>query len=291
MKPHFLAILLVTLLPFTGFAAGFKGAVDFSAEEKAAHSRHIGTIAKVARKHLEKVWDEHLAFYRKNGVSKFYGDRNLSLNTRSKRIDALRQAGAPPSLVDQLQPTSCVGLTLESLGAGFRAPGDPHLVQAWDKIVRFARANALDGCSVLHALQKLGWKIHYWNPSPQDNERWDREDGNRLSRGWHAYRYLTVNRSSTYYFNKVDDKTLLVGFNTQVPAAFRRVPYFVGIAHTGYHVFPGFTGDVIEAHSTRKLKSIDNLEKSPFNPLANGGGPRWTSSEKYRSGLIGVPPL
>jgi hypothetical protein len=97
-------------------------------------------------------------------------------------------------------------------------------------------------------------------------------------------------KSNTYYFNKVDDKTLLVNFGTSVPSQFRSVPFFVGIAHTGYHVFPGFTGNVIEAHSTRLLSSVDNLEKSPFNPLANGGGPRWTATEKYRSGLVGVPP-
>jgi hypothetical protein len=33
----------------------------------------------------------------------------------------------------------------------------------------------------------------------------------------------------------------------------------------------------------------DNIEVSAFNPLATGGGPRWTRSEKYRSGLIAVP--
>jgi hypothetical protein len=93
-----------------------------------------------------------------------------------------------------------------------------------------------------------------------------------------------------YYYNRVDDKTLLVGFGTRVPAAFKSKPFFVGVAHTGYHVFLGFNGEVIEAHSTRALTSIKNLERSPFNPLGNGGAPRWTATEKYRSGLIGMPP-
>ena len=43
--------------------------------------------------------------------------------------------------------------------------------------------------------------------------------------------------------------------------------------------------------SARELTSIDNLEDSLFNPLEKGGGPRWTISEKYRSGLIAVPPV
>ena len=269
---------------------GFEGTIEFSTEEKEAHRRNIDTILRVARTYLEDIWKEHLAFYRQHGVSKFYGDRNLSLDTRSERRTALRAAGAPTSLVDQLQPTSCVGLTLHALETGFRAPQDERLDNAWGKIRAYAKANDLDGCALLNALQKLDWKIYYWNPTPQDNERWDREEANWKSKGWHAYRFLTVNRKGTYYFNRVDDKILLVNFDTQLPNEFKDVPFFVGVAHTGYHVFPGFRGDVFEAHSTRRLDSIDNLEQSPFNPLARGGGPRWTRTEKYRSGLIGIPP-
>jgi hypothetical protein len=90
----------------------------------------------------------------------------------------------------------------------------------------------------------------------------------------------------------IDDKALLVNFGTSVPAQFRAVPFFVGTAHSGYHVFPGFSGRIIEAHSMRELRSMDNLEVSVFNPLdqANHGGPRWTRSEQYRSGVIVVPP-
>ena len=90
----------------------------------------------------------------------------------------------------------------------------------------------------------------------------------------------------------IDDKTLLVGFGTNVPAEFRAVPFWVGTAHSGYHVFPGFSGKIIEAHSQRPISSKDNLEVSSFNPLnqERGGGPKWTNSERYRSGVIAVPP-
>ena len=174
--------------------------------------------------------------------------------------------------------------------AGFRAPGDPALDSAYQKIYQFARANDLDGSAVIHALQKLGWRVYFWNPTPPQNERWDAEERNWRSKGWHAYRYSTVMNRGNYYYNQVDDKSLLVGFGTTVPSEFKRAPFFIGVAHTGYHVFPGFEGTVIEAHSTRPLSSINNLETSPFNPLGSGGGPRWTPTEKYRSGLIALPP-
>jgi hypothetical protein len=268
----------------------FEGQIQFSSAEKQAHNQQIDTITKVARKYLDDIWKEHQTFYEKHGVSKFYGDRNLSLNTRNKRIAALQEAGVSTSLVDQLQPTSCVGLTLNSLAAGFEAPGDADLAKAWKKTYDYTRLNDVDGSALLDALQKLGWEICYWNPSPQNNAKWDADDGNRKSRGYHAWRYSTVTKNGMYWYNSVDDKTWLVGFGTTVPSDFRSVPFFVGIAHAGYHVFPGYKGDVIEAHSTRRLDSINNLEKNPFNPLASGGAPRWTSTEKYRSGLIGNPP-
>jgi hypothetical protein len=287
-----LALLLIVAgaLPLPVDAQGFRGSIEFTAEEKAAHQRHLNTLTRTARRYLEDVWRDHLAFFRRHGVSKYYGDRSQLLNTREKRIAALRQAGAPTSLVDQLQPTSCVGLALAGLGAGVQAAGDPVLAGAWQKIRTFTRANDQDGSALIHALQKLGWRVHYWNPAPQNNAAWDAEERNWASKGWHSYRYSTVMNKGTYYYNKVDDRSLLVGFGTRVPREFTTANFFLAVAHTGYHVFLGFEGEVIEAHSTRRLNSIDNLERSPFNPLASGGAPRWTATEKYRSGLIALPP-
>lgn len=290
LKPIVLSAVFALALPRPLGAAGFTGAVEFTAAEIAAHQRNVGSITGNARRYLEDVYRDHLAFFRRYGVSKYYGDRSVLLDTRAKRIAALKQAGAPAELIDQLQPSSCIGLSLNALAAGFRAPGDANLESALLKIQQFARANDLDGSAVLHALRKLGWRVCYWNPSPQENARWDAEERDWASKGWHAYRFSTVMNRGNYYFNAVDDKSLLVGFGTRVPTAFRSAPFFIGVAHTGYHVFPGFAGNVIEAHSTRALTSINNLETSPFNPLATGGGPRWTPKEKYRSGLIALPP-
>lgn len=278
------------ILQSGSFAQGFKSSIEFTAEENAAHKRNIDHITKTARRYLQEIWDEHQSFYRRHRVSKFYGDRNVTLDTRNERVAALVKAGAPPALVNELQPTSCVGLTLSSLGSGFKTANDPILENTWNKIYSYTRANNFDGSALISALQKLGWRVYYWNPSPDYNEQWDKEEDNWRSKGWHAYRYGTVMKKGTYYFNKVDDRNQLVGFGTEVPSQFRTVPFFVGVAHTGYHVFPGFQGQVIEAHSMRRLDSVDNLERNPFNPLGNHGAPRWTPYEKYRSGILAVPP-
>lgn len=280
-----------SLLPSTRGAEDFKGAIRFTPEEAVAHQRHLQTVTKLASSFLNETWEEHLAFHRQHGVSKFYGDRNTSLDTRAEQIAALKRAGASPSLVEQLRPISCIGLTLQALERGFKEPGDEALWAAWLKIKAYVKQNDQDGSALVHALQMLGWKIAYWNPKPEFNEAWDRDDGNRRSKGSHAWRYHTVTKHQTYYLNKVDDATTYVGFGETVPEAFAQIPFFIGVAHGGYHVFPGVTGEVIEAHSTRQLSGVDNLERSPFNPLAPGGGPRWTPKEKYRSGILAVPPL
>jgi hypothetical protein len=270
---------------------GFKSAIGFTPAERTAHQESAAMIADTAAKYLQAVWKEHVAFHKKHGFSKFYGDRSKSLDTPAKRIAALRQIGAPESLVDQLQPTSCVGLAMKALQAGLTESGNAPLKRIWEKILAYMKENDMYGTALHNALQKLDWKLYYWNPSPKDNKRWDEEDGTRASRGYHAWRYHTVMTKNAYHYNKVDDRELLVDFDTKVPARFKQFPFFIGIANTGYHVFPGFKGHVIEAHSTRPLASIDNLEDSPFNPLEKGGGPRWSASEKYRSGLIAVPPV
>ena len=69
--------------------------------------------------------------------------------------------------------------------------------------------------------------------------------------------------------------------------AVKNIPFFVGIAHLGYHVFPRSYGQIIEGHSTRQLNDPQALETSPFNPLVKGGGPR---GGPYKSGLIAIPP-
>ena len=203
----------------------------------------------------------------------------------------------------ELEPISCIGLTLKCLGEGFKAAGQE---KTWEKIfAKLAVNNNFYGTDLQTMLRDLGWKTMYWNPDPSQNATWDAEDIrlNPLKQvpskpkkiwmavwGGHTLRYADVQKIGKYYGIPIDDKSTLVGFKRTQPAAFKAHPFFVGTAHAGYHVFPGRHGQIIEAHSMRELNAFDNLEVSEFNPLGTGGGPRWTKSEKYRSGVIAVPP-
>ena len=272
--------------------------VNFTEPEIEHHQQNIKRVVEVASQCLDDTYEEHLEFFERHGVSKFYGDRRAQHQTREGLVRELQRFGKPASLVNQLEPISCIGLTLRCLGRGFAAVGSQS---TWDKIMdHLLIDDKVYGTDLQIMLQMLGWELHYWNPDPSSNERWDAQDKELTplapGRTWmpvwggHSYRYATTMNRGVYYESYVDVVDSLVGFGSKQPVWFAEVPFFVGIAHAGYHVFPGRDGEVIEAHSTRQLNSIDNLEFSQFNSLATGGGPRWTRTEKYRSGLIAIPP-
>jgi hypothetical protein len=224
------------------------------------------------------------------------------------------------------QNISCVDLSRRCLQEGFKAAG---MVATFEKIDHVVLKHDVSGTELQKGLSDLGWKTLYFNPDPSQDDAWDTEDkciaplpepkpGEKPhvwvgSWGGHAEGYRYVMKKDLYPLGSevpipIDDKRLLVGFRTSVPDVFKNVPYFIGTAHGGYHVFPGYFGSVIEGHSVRAIGSENNLEVSVFNPIDqayNGkpecaapdttsddhhGGPRWTDSEHYRSGVIVVPP-
>ncbi|MBY0383518.1 hypothetical protein K2X05_00030 [bacterium] len=270
---------------------------SFTSQEIQAHTRLKLEIAKMAAECLDWHYNDHIDFFEKYGISKYYGNRRKDYATRDGLMKALQHYGKPTNLVQYLEPISCIGLSMKCLKTGFESVG---MAETWDKIyAELAIDNNFFGTDLQRNLINLGWKSYYWNPQPENNELWDLEDqkinpvkdGKKWNPVWggHQARYNQVMNKGIYYNIPIHDRQSLVGFNDQQPGFFKSIPFFVGIAHAGYHVFPGRYGDVIEAHSMRDLNSRDNLEFSQFNPLATGGGPRWTKSEKYRSGVIVVP--
>jgi hypothetical protein len=269
----------------------------FSDDERQRHADNLDLITTTAAKYLDDIYADHVSFYNKWGVSKYYGNRRRDYATKAGRIKALESYGKPTHLADVQVGTACILLAMQSIERGLAATG---MSATWKKIYDVLKIDkAFYGTDLQVMLRQLGWKIYYWNPSPEKNAEWDAEDralspppaGKKWNPVWggHAARYESATKRGLYSGKPVDNAKALVGFGTKPSAAFRKVPFFVGTAHDGYHVFPGRRGDVIEAHSMRDLDAADNLEVSRFNPLGPGGGPRWTRREKYRSGLIAVP--
>ena len=289
-------ILILTLVFFSLNVSA--QLVSFNEREIRQHNAYIHQLAAVSADCLEWHYQDHLNFYNQWGISKYYGDRRSDYSTPEGLLAALLYYNKPAELVTQLEGISCVGLAMKCLKQGFTSIG---LATTWDKIEKVLGKDKL-GTVLQKNLIALGWKSYYWNPDPSMNEIWDAEDRrlNPLKPGkewmsvWggHAPRYEHAKKG--FYYERsllVHDAVSLVGYKDVQPAFFKQIPFFVGIAHAGYHVFPGRNGQVIEAHSKRDLDAFDNLEYSEFNPLKVGGGPRWTPTELYRSGVVVTPNL
>lgn len=298
--------LIAFISPFS-FGAKYNGDIEFSQQEISYHQQNIGALIESAKNCLEGFEETHFDFYENNSrvvngkrvhLSKYYGARRYSDKPGQVRpdgykltwlVDALAEIGFPASDMAKMEPNSCVGMALTCLEEGFK---DTNQSAQWVKIRKFTNANGVGGVALQYALRQIGWTLYYWNPSASTESmaKWDQEESSWASRGQHLPWYNSVKKKGKYWANTVDNSTDLVGFGDQEPEVLKDQPFWVGTANVGYHVFPGTYGKVVEAHSTRHITAIDNLEVSMFNPFANGGGPRWTPKEKYRSGLIALPP-
>lgn len=290
---HFIALsaAVLTLSAIYTSRASFTGSISFTPDEQEQHRKALPQIVNDAGDCLKDDYNHHLKFFKKYGISPFYGDQSsfAKLSYSEKQI-YLARLGIDADLLSQMQPTSCVGMTLKCLGGAFQKNGESEF---WNRIRRFLNANDVDGTALQTALQQLGWKILYWNPDTSQNEAWDaRERSANPSNsshfwGYHAYRWATVRGEGHIYYNSVvDDWQLLVDFKLSPPLRFRRIPFFVGTAHAGYHVFSGLFGEVIEGHSMRLITDPNTIERAEFNPLAENGAPRGP----YVTGLAAVPP-
>ncbi|MGZ3722295.1 MAG: hypothetical protein ACXVA9_05165 [Bdellovibrionales bacterium] len=283
-------------------AQAYVGSISFTDAEKADHAAKIQTVTTVAANCLNAHYADHLQFFKLHGVSRYFGNRRyIKGEVPGRRADGailtpirpeLRKHGKPVELEDELTSMSCVDFARTCLAQGFAAAGQTAY---WQKIDAFNFENGNIGTIIQVGLQALGWKLAYWNPDPSQNEAWDAADRERSPKnasniwGQHEALYHSVMTRNIYYQYLVNDKKTLVGFGTRMPESFRKVPFFVGTAHIGYHVFVGTLGEVIEAHSVRDLFGLDNMQMNLFNPMG-GGGPMSTATEFYRSGIIVVPP-
>lgn len=315
-----LFLLVLSVGISAAHAKSYKGELSFTEAEKNSHLMNMSKLVSSAVNCLRSDLSRHNYFIDKYGVSAFYGDQSSfakkTVRTRDGRemqVDTtvdekrykLRDIGLGRSLVKDLipdgpcnlrdcplmmQPTSCVGITRKCLAKGFRDSGQ---AEVWNRLDAYVMGNGETGDSLINGLQMLGWKVHYWSPDPRMHEQWDLDEKERFPGnprgqwGHHAYSYLTVTRKLRYYLNTVDDYTSMVGFGSRTPIAIKNAPLFVGIAHLGYHVFPGTFGTVIEGHSQRQVTDPYTVESSPFAPLTPNGGPRGGA---FRTGIVAFPP-
>lgn len=214
--------------------------IEFSPAEKAEHQAQLPLILKTAASCLDSTYADHISFHDRYGASKYFGNRRVDYRTVDQRAAALMREGFSESqayeIARQQEGTACITMTVQCLGSGFARAGGLS-VETWNKIYAHLKSVDFLGTDLQLALQDLGWKIYYWNPTTDLDQmaRWDLED-RRLSPlsakaveagrtnnpvwGNHAAHYNNVMKRGLYYRTRVDNAERLVGFGDQPPAAF-----------------------------------------------------------------------
>ena len=297
-------MIFLLIFSFLAHARGFNGSLEFSEAEKIEHLRGLSKVVKVAGDCLQTHLDEQTEFWNQWKLSRYYGmesDWNRKW-TQAQKEAQFNRMHVPLEEMAKLKPVNCVLMTLACLQNGFHSAGQDKL---WQKISDFTAANDRDGLALQYALQRIGWRVLYWNPDTSKAKEWDEEERARDKKiregnepenqfkfyGFHEQHLLAVRKSKMYLYNPVDDATSLIDYQRTVPAKFNNVPFFVGTVHGGFHVFPGKFGYVIEAHNKARPTERRTIEAGYFDTLhPREPHPNAGVYGIYRSGPIAVPP-
>tara|TARA_B110001454_G_C12723292_1_gene436289 strand:+ start:165 stop:1118 length:954 start_codon:yes stop_codon:yes gene_type:complete len=307
LKNYFLLFICVLTSQnlFSAEKSPFKGEISFTEAEIEFHKDHIQELISTTVQEQKEFTQKFKQVYDDCGVSLLFGFKSkfskLNLTQKENFISKIAKCAAPPSAQD-LMITSCEMHTHRFLGKGFVASNQ---VRVYEKLMAFYNANQRTGIALGYALKKLGWKVVYWNtdatqkhPTPSDVKKIGATPED------HIYSYYIANKYKTYYHVPVD--YLMVNFNPSKNSSvvknttdltdFYKVPYFIGVPHGGFHVFPGYHGWVNESHSPHEPNNPRNIEEGYFNPPY--GSPKGLNSIVdgkpskiyYYSGILLLPP-
>lgn len=279
----------------------FKGSISFTAQEISAHQAGLSKLIATTLRETEAKKVEQADWFRRCGMGTMYGwlapYSKLSPAARQSYIDSHATCSARPALAD-VQVTSCENFTNKMLSKGFTSIG---AAAVYKKINTFLVANDRDGLALVYALRLLGWKTLYWNtdigsapPLPRDRSYVgatpdDHVYDQKIAYSRHVYHGVPVDG---YLVNFSPNPGSATRKDDSVMSRLRKVPYFVGISHAGFHVWNGSYGEITESHSFFDPDDKRNIQTGEFNPPSASptcreiGGQCWG----YYSGVLAVPP-
>lgn len=179
----------------------------------------------------------------------------------------------------------------------------------WQQIVNTVEAQPNRGLALMKELQKDGWEAVYWNPDLQNPESKKSPHGiaavnAQKFKVFSAAKYKSRKEIPSRGLLKIDH--LLLNYRQGAGARERAsvsdleklktVPFWVGLANFGSHVFVGHHGMISESSSSYAPETPLALQRTSFSSwggslinLPREGAPKAPSSS-YLSGILMVPP-
>ncbi|MBV1858807.1 MAG: hypothetical protein KUG77_10375 [Nannocystaceae bacterium] len=208
-------------------------------------------LARAGKEAIESKTKAHRDAISSRGYGTHYGDHS---------------SYTPPAGAS-VTKSSCVVWAMECAEYAFDKVGRGAV---WDQVAKVTRRNQLKGTFLIRELIARGWTGIYWNPDVTDK-----------SDGEHSYSAHIARTKKTYYNLPVSDMVLdyrrrpvnMAGLNK-----LDKVPFWVGCARGGSHVFCGTGGNVSEFHWTAAATNPKAMELVALKDYA------------WMSGIIAVPP-
>lgn len=304
---RFLLILMVGLSPCLGFSATFT-----SDESQAAQVVGRESVLQSMKAHRDHIARTGIGLY--YGISSEYSPlkrirKNSTILSDMDRFGFVKMSlkktfvqtlGSSSSLdayvgrlvgiqdaderYGDLQMISSVIWALKHVRAAYEAA---EKTERADQIYRIVMDRGGHAKDLIVELQKDGWHSIYWNPDvalPDDDKK-----ASLHLRSWQEA------QKGTYFNNTIKVDYLLTNYRPTKGSKtkkdlsslkkLKRVPFWVGLANYGRHIFVGYQDHLSEAHSAEMPTSNNLIMDSEFGKW-HGHYP----SEKLLSGIIMVPP-
>ncbi|MGH1342755.1 MAG: hypothetical protein ACRBN8_14435 [Nannocystales bacterium] len=208
-------------------------------------------LARAGKEAIEKKTKAHRDAINARGYGTHYGDHS-NYNP---------PAGA------SLTKSSCVVWAMECAEYAFEKVGRGAV---WNQIATVTRRNQLKGTFLIRELIAKGWTGIYWNPDVTDTS--DSE---------HSYSAHIARTKKTYYKLAVSD--MVVDYRRKPPNMtgidkLDKVPFWVGCARGGRHVFCGTGANVSEFHWDYDATQPNAMELVALKEY------------EWMSGILAVPP-
>ncbi len=208
-------------------------------------------LALAGKEAIETKTREHRRQVSQRGYGTHYGDHS---------------SYRPPA-GSNLTESSCVVWAMECAAYAFNKVSANS---KWNRISHVTRQNKLRGTVLIGELIKLGWTGIYWNPDTTDTS--DSE---------HSYSAHVAKTKKTYYKLPVSDLVVdyrrspvnMTGIDT-----LDKVPFWIGCARGGMHVFCGTGANVSEFHWDSPATDPNAMELVALKDY------------EWLSGIVAVPP-
>lgn len=208
-------------------------------------------LAKAGKEAIEKKTKAHRDAITSRGYGTHYGDHS---------------SYSPPAGA-ALTKSSCVVWAMECAEYAFDKVGKGSI---WDGVARITRRNQLKGTFLIQALIAKGWTGIYWNPDVTDKSDSEHSYSAHVARTKGTYYKLPVKDMVVDYRRKPEN---LTGLNK-----LDKVPFWVGCARGGMHVFCGTGANVSEFHWESPATDPKAMELVALKEY------------EWMSGIIAVPP-